>query len=255
MKRRGSRTRLISMAACASLLASCQTMSLPPALPNGTISAMDANNTQLRSRLALVAAPFPRIPHYVASTQCLYRSWYSDLNGRKFETRFTLQMRPVRERLLITMLEGTRASTALIGRDGQLFDFNTISPDGRRWTSESYQAQASQERAARTQQGYAGAEVINSLSVTFPQYSQNAWNVGDAIAIIFTADNKEWATYIYRGLVRHNGANAAVIDLVRHLDTAPVTVGFSIVDVATMAPLLNVVDAGYKSAIERISCP
>jgi len=240
MSRRNSSARRGVLAVLASAaLAGCQTMQ-GAASPSS--STMDSANLLLRSQLAVVPQPIPRLPLYASVARCIYHQVSTRATAVPSDTRFELSIRPIRDRLLITLREGARASTALIGPDGTLHDFNLIDVEGRRWTMEGYGP------------GVGNGKLINQFMVAFPRYQQSLWNVGDSVAEVLSQDGTGWGHYVYRGLTTYGGSEAAVLDLVVPVEGRLVQVAFNVVDIRTMTPVLNIFDAGSSTRLERERC-
>lgn len=228
--------------------------------PGGTPSGMDSVNTRLRSGLTVTPSPLSRPPTYTPAQPCTYRQVVTLVGQRPAVKSYSVGVKAVRDRLLVSFVGSGETSTALINRQGTMFDFNLVnSIDGSRWTSDNYRARATQQ-AARTQAQYGpSAHSINDFTALYPRFILGRQQVGDVVAEVQDESGKVWASYIYRGVVQYNGNQAIVLDLMRRFESVPgnpiLMVGFNVLDSSTMAPLVFVLDAGHKLKFERISCP
>lgn len=227
-------------------LSGCQSTSAQKEGPRTTLQASDSRiRSQLTIRPELLVGAF-----YRQAPTCTYTHVRTVAGSPPVTGQAAVAVKPVRDRLLITLTDGSKSSTALIGADGTMHDFNLVDDEGRRWTSETYAAQA--RRAAPN-----GEPVINQFTAMFPRYVKGPWTPGTGVGDVRTQDGILWAEYIYRGRTSFRGREAAVIDMVtvtakkssRHL------VGFNIIDAVSLMPLLYVFQAQNKIRVEQTSCP
>lgn len=255
MFQRPSTIRAHTAALLAGMLASCQSL---PSLPHGTASAMNSADTKARAGLAIVPTPFPAQPSYAAVTGCLYRHVIAIYGGKTNETQVLLTAKRVRDRLLITTSGDGKNSTLLIGRNGTLYDFNTADLfQDKRVSPETFEQSSREQIAAMQSKGSKGVHVINELTAIFPQYVVGGASPDAIVASVAAEGSTVWANYLYRGRTTYQGVDAAVLDLVRAFESVPsgtVTVGYNVVDLSNMMPILFVLDAGNKMRFERISC-
>ena len=237
------------------LLGGCAQLSTISA---GMPSGMNAESNRIRSELSVSLYPLSAQPAYKAIRECSYRQVFTKIGGPPEINLFQLSVRNVRDRLLFTMRSEQQKSTALMGYDGYLFDFNLIdTATGSRVTTENFAPQArSQVDEVRTMHG-PSAHAVNDFTAAFPHYINGSPQVGGVIAQIFDENGRVWANYMYRGKIKFRGKNAFLIDLMRNFETRNgqlTMVGFNIVDDSTMLPLLFVLDAGFRIQLEQSSC-
>jgi hypothetical protein len=234
------------------LLAGCQTTPPTGGAPPTTMSAA---NTAFRSRLAIAAVPVARLP-YGPVEGCIYRAVTTDPAGRHSDRTLELSIRPVRERLLVSLAAGPQTSTALIGSDGRMYDFN-LSGLGAPANPETYPALASKRAAELRGAGARDAYVLNELGVYFPRYAAAVMNPGQSVATILDENGRTWGRYVYRGTASHKGRDALLLDVVRVLGAPSQpeqTAGFALIDARQMVPLLLVLDSGGKIHLEQQRC-
>jgi hypothetical protein len=227
-----------------------------PEVPSLPPSAMSPAYTQFRQNLDVEARSTPR-PPYRPVQGCTYRALATDLGGRNSDRPVELSVRPVRERLLVSMAASSERSTALIGSDGHLFDFSLASPGGvinpETWTSISKERAESFRRA-----GLKDAHVINNLSLIVPHYLPDRFDPGATVAILADEDGRSWARHVYRGTTAFGGRQALLFDLLGSAASPSVPadhlVGFALVDPATMLPLALILDTSQKLRFEQLAC-
>jgi len=247
---------LLSLAGCGTT----QTARRPVAINGGTMSAMHESHTRERNALPLQPAQLQNSPRYAPMQACTYHSVHAPVMGPAAASRMSVTVRPVRDRYLITMINEHGTGTVLLGPGGRLHDFNIFDITTQsRFTSENYRRLAQQQQDKTESVSGAPADIINSVSAMFPEYIPAIRTPGSPAAFLPDARGVLWATYFYRGVTTHKGRAAAVLDLVRDVPGASGlpgdTVGFSVVELSTMMPLLVVVDAGFIFRMERVSCP
>jgi len=253
------RSRIFVGALAALLAAGCQS---PIAiLPDGQPSAMDGQNNQLRTQLTLSAVPIGASV-YVPVKGCTFTETRQPIGEPAQVIAVKVSIKKVRDRLLIVSNENGDSSTALIGRNGKIYDFNTADPsDHHRVTTESYSSDVDAKLAKLREHNITAAanpHVINEFSVLVPEYFAKSANPGDTVAVVYAEDGSIWANYVYRGMTHFHGADAQVMDLIRLMPNAasygPIMIGFDVVDVRTRMPLLIVIDAGMKVRLEQVAC-
>jgi hypothetical protein len=236
-------------------LATCGCAILPqvPSLPP---SAMSPAYTQFRQNLDVQARSIPR-PPYRPVQGCTYRALATDLGGRNSDRHVELSVRPVRERLLVSMAASSERSTALIDGDGHMFDFSLAGPGGvinpETWMSTSKEQAASFRRAGRED-----VHVINDLSLIVPHYLPARFDPGATVAILTDEEGRSWARHVYRGTTSFDGRQALLFDLLGSTASPSVQadqlVGFALVDPATMLPLALILDTSQKLRFEQLAC-
>lgn len=252
-----ARRAVLDLMACAIFLSAVCTGA--EAMPGRWKPGLSKVNARTRAALVIAADAMSHSLVYAPAAPCTYRSTFT-LYGQDPQVRISsVSLKPVRNRLLVSMLGPGENSTVLIDRSGMLYDFNLVNMNGTRSTSEDYQAGAN-EQAARTREKYgASSHAINDFTILYPHFIAGRRQVGDVVAEIADESGSLWGTYVYRGTTSYAGRQAVVIDLVHKLETRPdkppVAVGFNILDASTLAPLLLVLDAGSALRVERISCP
>jgi hypothetical protein len=235
------------------LLAGCQTA---PAITGAPMPTMSKANTAFRGRLAVAAVPVARLG-YTPVEGCTYRIVLTDPAGRHGDRSQELTIRGVRDRLLVSLAGSGQTSTALIGSDGRMFDFN-LAGLGAPANPETYPALAGKRAAELRAAGASDPHVLNELAVLFPHYSTAVFNPGQTAAGIEDENGRGWGRYVYRGTVSHKGGDALLFDLLRTSVVAgrqaERTVGFALVDARKMIPLLLVLDSSYKIHFEQQRC-
>jgi hypothetical protein len=222
---------------------------------------MSAESNGIRTQIAVNPIPLPNVLAYRPVTSCLYDETRTPFEKPTVRTRGELSVKRVRDRYLVTSREGGRTSTALIGPRGKLYDFNLVDSDNTRATTETYGAEVDRKLAEINASGdprVTNAHVVNDFAVSIPDFAPNPRYPGDTAAVVVDESNNEWAVYKYRGLTQIGGITAAVLDLTRVFPDnpgyGPTLVGFDVVDLKTMLPVIVVLDAGIKVRAERISC-
>lgn len=227
-----------------------------PEVPSLPPSAMSPPYTQFRLNLEVEARSIPR-PPYRPVQGCTYRALATDLGGHTSDRPVELSVRLVRERLLVSMAASSEKSTALIGSDGQIFDFSLSSPGGvinpETWMS------AARERAESFRRtGRKNAHVFNDLSLIVPHYLPGQFDPGATVAILADEDGRSWARHVYRGTTTFGGRQALLFDLLGSaaLPSAQTDqlVGFALIDPATMLPLALILDTSQKLRFEQLAC-
>lgn len=237
----------LGVGGCAFILP--ETPSLPP-------SAMSPAYTQFRQSLDIEAHSIAR-PLYRPVQGCTYRVFGTDLGARDSDRPVDLSVRPVRERLLVSIAAGSETSTALIGGDGKMFDFSlaaqgvVVNPET--WTSIARERALSFRRAGRED-----AHVVNDLSLIVPHYLPARFNPGATVAILADENGGIWARHVYRGMTAFSGRQALLFDLIGSAGPpsarADNLIGFALVDPATMLPLALILDTSRKLRFEQLAC-
>jgi hypothetical protein len=233
------------------LLSACQT---GPAFDGGRPSAISKPNHAFLRSLQISALAAPR-PAYRAVEGCTYRAVTTDAQGKYASRTFELAMRRARDRLLVSMANGGLTSTALIGADGKLYDYN-LADSGQ--NADTFPAYAKRRAAALKPVHGADSHVVNELALYFPYYSGDRLVPGDTAATIPDENGQPWARYVYRGTALHAGRPVFVLDLLRRSDAKPQqgerTIGFSLIDRERMLPALTVVEATQKIYLQQARC-
>jgi hypothetical protein len=241
------------VALAALLLSACQT---GPAFEGGRPSAVSKPNQAFLRGLQLSALPAPR-PAYREIGGCAYRAVTTDAQGKYGSRTFDLAIHRARDRLLVGMANGGLNSTALIGPNGELYDFN-LAGAGQPLNADTFPAYAKRRAAALKPVHGADSHVINELALYFPHYSGVRLVPGETAATIPDENGRPWARYVYRGTALHAGRPVLVLDLLRRSDAKPQqgerTIGFSLVDRERMLPLLTIVEAIQKIHLQQVRC-
>lgn len=245
------------------LLAACETVPVPrPQLaPLPPRSVMSAANTRLREELPVVRIPLAGGLSYHSVTHCQFNESLSLATGGTAKRSSIITVKPIRNRLLITVTSGAVSSTILIDQQGKLFDYNIVDMvTGKRTTPESFAIYARTSLAevrAKYGPNVSGAHIIKGES-WLPMFVKTSADVDDTIANLLAEDDSVWGAYVYRGTTWYHGTAAAVIDITRKLDSrprdAPVVIGFDIINLKTMLPMLHVLDAGSTFRLEQMVC-
>ncbi len=218
---------------------------------------MTAASNAERASFAITATPVVGPIRYAAVGQCAYLQ-NSTAPAAPPSEQISITVRTVRNSLLVTIVESKGTSTAIIGTDGSLQTFNLVNAAGGRDTPSNYNQRAADAAARYTAQYGSTAHMINNFAAVYPHYLKPSWNPGDTVATLESEGGRPWAVHVYRGITSYKGRRAALIDIVRTLDSAPaagpLVVGWALVDTTTMAPLLFALDAGWKARLERLSC-
>lgn len=242
-----------ALALAASLLSACQT---GPAFEGGRPSAVSKPNHAFLRSLQLSALPAPR-PAYRAIDGCSYRAVTTDAQGKYGSRTFELALRRARDRLLVSMANGGLTSTALIGPDGKLYDFN-LAGAGQPLNADTFPAYAKRRAAALKPVHGADSHVVNELALYFPHYSGVRLVPGETAATVPDENGRPWARYVYRGTALHAGRPVFVLDLLRASEAKPQqgerTIGFSLIDREHMLPALTIVEAIQKIHLQQVGC-
>jgi hypothetical protein len=232
------------------LLAGCQTTS-----PGGAPSALGKANRTFFKRLSVAPVAIAR-PSYTVVTGCSYRSAAGDA-GHRASPMLDVSIIRAKDRLLVRIVGGGTLSTALIGRDGALFDFN-LSGFESPATPDTFPALARRRAAALRRVQGADSQVVNDLALILPPYSAASIRPGDTVSSIVDENGRPWARYVYRGLARYEGREVLVLDLLRRSEIRPQagerTIGFNLVDRARMLPALLVVEGAGKRHLQQVRC-
>jgi len=237
-----------TLALAALSLSSCMIPVMPP-LPSGTRSGMGEERTRIRSQLAITAVSLAERLTYRPVQACSYRVKMGSADGEWSEGIQQVSLRRVRDRLLITAVQGGNTSTALIGNDGQVHDFNVSLVDGERTNSEVFFGGAHGDRDAMA---------INPINLAFPHYVSPRLGVGEMTGFVQHQSGWPWARYVYRGTTTYRGVDAIVLDLLSQVENdgrgQPLTIGFAVIDRRNSMPLYYTVDAGFTVEALQISC-
>jgi hypothetical protein len=234
----------------AALLGACQTTS-----PGAAPSALGRADRALFKRLAVTPAAIAR-PSYTVVAGCSYRSAAGDAD-RYGNAPVDVSVIRARDRLLVRIAGGRTLSTALIGSDGSLFDFN-LSGFGSPATPDTFAALARQRAAVLRPTRGADSHVVNDFALILPHYSALSIRPGDTVSSIADENGRPWARYVYRGLARYEGREVLVLDLLRRSEASPQAgermIGFNLVDRARMLPALLVVEGARKHRLQQVHC-
>jgi hypothetical protein len=249
--------RLIAAAALALAVAGCAA----PIAQAPALHEIDRENAATRVALAIAPTALRGPLAYRPFAPCTFRTRYLSVDRQASDTTLTMAAHPLRDRLRITMSDGTNNSMAMIGTDGQLHDFNMVDLDGRRWTSDGYVEQARRALAeAQVRQNAAKPGVqlrmVNQLQIILPRYRLASWSPNDAVALVPDALGAPYARFLYRGTTRWQGQEAAVLDMMQIPSGggAEYLIGYTLVDPRTLAPMLIAYSTGSSIRIERLSC-
>jgi hypothetical protein len=232
-------------------------------LPDGQPSAMDDQNNRIRSQLAITASPLGASLKYHPVKNCSYDDTENQAGIGVQQFHIDVSVKPVRNRLLITANNGKSISDALITPTGKLLEFNlTDDQDNTHTTPETYQNRVDQTVAKLDPQYYKGLShphALNNFSLKFPEYSAPIHNPGDIAAVIIDEANEQWGAYRYRGVTQIDGTTAAVLDITRvfpdYSERGPSLVGFELIDLRTMLPVLFVMQGvGFEVRMQRSNC-
>ena len=228
------------------LLAACQTAS-----PTVRPYALGKEDIIFFKRLVIAPVPAAR-PSYGVVAGCSYRS-LGAAPGRG--TQGEISVIRAKDRLLVRIAGDRTLSTALIGSDGTLFDFN-LAGFAAPATPDTYGALARQSAAALRPRYGAEAHVVNDLALILPHYAGGPMKPGDAVSVITDENGQPWARYVYRGVSRYEGREVFVLDLLRRSGAKPAerTIGFNLVDRARAIPALLVVESARKIHLQQLRC-
>jgi hypothetical protein len=167
----------------------------------------------------------------------------------------TLNLRPVRDRMLATMRAGTVNSTALISSDGRMHSYNFVDfQTGQRVTGENLPPWP--VNAATPYQLRPEGAWLNPFSLLFPQFRQGPMAAGGGQAVVLGSDRLPAALYEIRGAIDYQGRPALMFTLyARPEGKNKVTIGYGMFDRRTGLPLLVYVDTrDYGVRIALSAC-
>jgi hypothetical protein len=235
-------------------------------LSDGRLTSLTGDRLRVRDSLETIPRSSPGSPRYRSGVACRFTRMASDPDGSMRETAYALTVTEVvlqagrpAERLLITMTSPSGPSTALIGLQGELFDFNAIDErTSTRVNPDTYDAHAGTVLRDAGARG-PGAHVLNEWSVFFPDFTGRRWIPGEVAAVIRDERGQIWGRYVYRGVLRADAPrDYAVFDIMRVFETAPqagpVVVGYSLFDPVRMTPLQVELEMGYLLKFQRRTC-
>jgi hypothetical protein len=249
MARAYSRSLPLIVALALPALSGCQTAGGQAAKAPGRSSSLLE-----RRNLTVSPVPLPRTPFYGPVDQCSYSQMEAVPGSPASVSTISITVRPVRDKFMIAISQGGRMSSILITRDGTLRDFNVLDRSGTRLTTETYSEEANRRLAATGKPGV----MINQITAAFPHYLLPVWKPGSVVAAVQSQDGKDWAQMVYRGLATYKGSTAAVLDMVPAGAPTPenaTLIGYNLIDVSTMMPLLYVFETSNRVRLERLSCP
>ena len=230
--------------------AGCQTV---PTLPDGRPTTLDQLMIAERAGFIVTAEDLSSLPRYSPVEGCTYTLVDSDPGS---PPQSTWDVRPVRDRFLVSMIASDgEASTALIGSDGELFDFNMVHDvTGERVSRDNYQAYA-QRRLSEMRTP--GSHVINTVGWMTPHYLVTGARYGDVVAEIDDERGGVWARYVYAGTTTYQNRPAVILDLLYaqgQTNGGPIVVGYSVMDRATGLPLTAVLQVGSRTRLQQSGC-
>lgn len=226
-------------------------------LDDGRRTTMSAANIGMRNALIVSNEPFGGPLLYRPVESCSYLRTTNPPIGSAESENLQISVRPVQDRMLVTAKGDRGDSTALIGIDGELFDFNLfVNRTGSRSTSDTY---ASDATVALSQiEGKPGAHAVNELQVFVPHYRANSVRYGEVIAEVADESGEVWGRYVYGGVSSFANGKVLLFDLVRTANSgtsySETVRGFSLVDPETMLPVIATLDSGYSLRMQRIEC-
>lgn len=238
--------RLAPITLSCALMAGCASLAT---MPDGRSTSLDEATVAERFSRSISTEGTAALPRYQPGLVCAYT-----LEANAESGAWTWTTRAVRDRILVQM-QGPYAepSTVLIGRDGQLFDFNVVDVlTGERETAENYQARSRAKVAASP-----GARMINTVEIELPHFQVAEARYGDVTGRVLDSGGEVWAQFVYAGSMTFRGRPALVLDLVRLMPTMgnrPVMVGFTLVDAATGLPLVSTLQLGTRYRLEQGGC-
>jgi hypothetical protein len=228
------------------LLAACQTTPAP----------LSPSHNAFFTGLPVAKVPAPR-PSYSAVQGCTYRSVTTDAEGKYRDSLLDVTLRPVRDRFLVRVADSQATSTALIGDDGRMFDFNLAGFD-QPANAETFGALATRRAAALRPVHGADSHVINQLALFFPHYPVATMRPGDGVSVISDEGGRPWARYVYRGTATFEGREVLVLDLRRRSEAKPKlgerTIGFSLIDRKQALPLFLILESIGKIDLRQLRC-
>ena len=244
---------LLALALCGSSILP-KVPSLRPRAASLPPSVMSPTYTQFRRKLGVETRSIDR-PPYRPVPGCTYRA--TGLGGHDSDRPVELSVRPVRDRLLVSIAAGAETSTALIGGDGRMFDFS-LPRQGRVVNPESWASFARERAESLRRAGREDPHVINELSLIVPHYLPARFDPGATVAIVADENGAIWGRHVYRGITVFGGRQALLFDLLGPAALpqarADHLIGFALVDPATMLPLALVLDTSQKLRLEQLAC-
>ena len=216
----------------------------------GVPAVIGGAELQFRNQLALDRVPLPRPAVYSPMTSCTYLISESDILGRSDEMIQKVSIRRVRDRILVTSLGTYGTSTALISPLGKLYDFNVPEPRSG--------GRANPENISSLNPDGRGVPVLIQFQYLYPEFISIHPQLDQVAAEVRLSNQRLWGQYIYRGIAQYEGLSVAVFDLV-NVDVMPGArpkmIGFSLVDISNMSPVLVVKIEEHKMEYKRVSCP
>jgi hypothetical protein len=228
-------------------------------LSDGRNTTLDTSDAKIRSDIQVTRVPLTDRLAYIPVKSCTYKQEEIVTDGRKTDSETHLEIKPVRDRLLITEYENGKPSTALIGRNGHIYNFNLYDSDlGTRSDKSTFGEQAAARVEKAREKGGLSAHELNPLTMVFPEFLQERPSPGDIVANVEDEDGAIWGRYQYAGITNVSNRRAAVFDLRRVLETQPdkgnVVVGYDVVDVSNGLPLKFVLHVGARMQFEQVQC-
>jgi hypothetical protein len=224
---------------------------------------MQPTNIVARDGLAVLAPGTPVSLRYRAVPRCTYKKTTEPLTTSRIEQHVTATTRSAADRIQVVFTpESGDPDTALIGKDGHIFDFNSTNTalNNQRVSGETEQDQGRElvSRIKSIKPGVVNPHALNEFSFLLPEYFVDRLRVGETVAIVRAEDRSPWGYYQFMGVTNYRGKAAAVLDLQRiepgHEYLGSIVYGFDLVDLRTSLPLFMVLDAGSHYKFEQIAC-
>lgn len=229
-----------------------------PPPPRSTLST---EAQELRTRLPVETVPLKGSLWYRPVARCQFAEYISLGNKGSATNTTAITVKPLDNRLLLTKTTGKDVSTILTDQLGKLYDYNLIdSVTRQRSTPESFAKDARrwQAQARSTEAAVAPAAHMVKGVTWLPEFTARSATPGDTIAVLVGENNLVWARYVYRGAVSFKKSPGAVVDIVQTSDaqskSGTVLIGFSIINLRTMLPLVHVFNAGQNYRLEQLEC-
>lgn len=228
-------------------------------LPDGRLSTLKADDLGLRGKLSIIPVPLPVNLQYRPVKSCKFRRTINVPGKRLSVAEIDVLVRSIENRVQVMVTEdGGAVSIALMRPTGALYDFNVADPfEGGDWVSENYQQLSANRVETLNSKSGSLYNVINPISILFPEYKQGHIAVGDTVSTVNTHDGQVWASYVYSGMAHYDGQRVAILDLVGKVALRPsasVVYGFNLLDVSNSLPIVSVIDAGNRYSHYRTSC-
>lgn len=223
-------------------------------LPDGQKSTMGSQGNRLRASFALMPLPMPPMRYHPVQSCTFVETLYL-LGLFPVSMNAEWSVKPAgKNRFMVVAVEGKDTSTALIGPDGTLYDYNDNSG------GDSYTPENAREKDAKIKDKFKdknAPHVLNVSSVRTPHFIGGKHSVGDTVALMLGEEGYLWGRAVYRGATEWHGEKAILLDLIRtqeNSDLGDVVVGFMVFDPQTMLPDYAEFHAGTNARLEKTSC-